>query len=277
MSVGGNKGIRTKEEDESSSDEPLDVWAGVFTEDPILLSQFLALKTPVNEDIIKNFQDKAAELAAKPKKSKREQGWLNDYCLNHAKLLSAENLSTNNGLGPRSDYATPRKPILSQREIPPIKVNELVKKPESFDGHKPPARKWLDDFEKAADVNGWSDQQMVKYFSTFLEKAANDWYVTVGRRKLGPDPNWMDLRSAFIRHYLGDSDKLVLRRQIERTLQGERVKGRKPQILFRGSCVWWSYVSRISQKMILWTSCDRSSVLFIKINSPCATRTPLSN
>jgi len=42
--------------------------------------------------------------------------------------------------------------------------------------------------------------------------------------KLGSNPTWPDLRSAFIRHYLGDSDKQVLRREIEKTCQGEREK-----------------------------------------------------
>jgi len=42
-------------------------------------------------------------------------------------------------------------------KIPPIKLNELVKKPDSSDGLKPPARKWFDDYEKASEANGWSD------------------------------------------------------------------------------------------------------------------------
>jgi len=53
---------------------------------------------------------------------------------------------------------------------------------------------------------------MAKYFSTFLDRAANDLFVTVAKRKLGSNPSWMDLEAAFIRHYLGDPDKIVLRR-----------------------------------------------------------------
>lgn len=59
-------------------------------------------------------------------------------------------------------------------KIPAIRLNELVKKPQNFDGYNPPARKWVDDYEKAAEANGWSQPQKVKYFSTFLEKSAND-------------------------------------------------------------------------------------------------------
>lgn len=200
----------------------------ILTEDPILLSQFLALKVAVNDGIVKSFQDRATELATLEKKTKKQQTLLDDFIIHHDKLkvthvnqsvLSEELINPSEQ---QQNVDTKSAGIIAN--IPAIKLNELVKKPEQFDGYKPPARKWIDDYENASNANGWSENQKVKYFSTFLDKSANDWYVTVGKRELGLTPNWQDLKTAFIRHYLGDSDIIVLRRQIERTFQGEKEK-----------------------------------------------------
>ena len=42
-------------------------------------------------------------------------------------------------------------------------MNELVIRPEVFDGVKPKPRKWLDDYEDATQANGWTDRIAVKY------------------------------------------------------------------------------------------------------------------
>lgn len=200
-------------------------------EELIKLSQVLSMGVIINQKLIRTFQAKAAELGSKKKLTAKEARWMADYCTHHTKLqesavdssgdlesnenyLEAEamqdkNQSNERGFRPRANY-------------PAIRINELVKKPEIFDGNKPPARRWIDDYEKAAQVNGWPDAVKVKYFSTFLDRAANDWFVTVAKRKLGDSPVWSDLRAAFIRHYLGDADKQMLRRQLEQTKQGER-------------------------------------------------------
>jgi len=204
-----------------------------FTDDPLTLSQFLALQQPFNEAIIRNFQEKAAELALKEETTPKGRKWLRDYCINHGKLVQPKKDATGEGssvsLSNRAlfeEAATHEAPrsVIVPTKTPAIKLNELVKKPESFDGYKPPSRKWIDNYEKASEANDWSEQLMVRYFPTFLDKTANDWFVTVAKRKLGSNPTWPDLRSAFIRHYLGDSDKQVLRREIERAYQGEKEK-----------------------------------------------------
>lgn len=160
-----------------------------------------------------------------------------DYCMHHHELydrcekvdaesISATNLydhltTTDKGMVSKVEQTSGSK---GGAKPPAIKLNELVKKPESFDGYKPPARRWVDDYEKASQANGWSEELMVRYFSTFLEKAANDWFLAIANKKLGLKPTWSDLKSAFIRHYLGDSDKQVLRRQVEKCQQGDREK-----------------------------------------------------
>jgi len=115
-------------------------------------------------------------------------------------------------------------PDPKEEPIPKIRLNELIIRPETFDGTKPPPRQWLDDYERAAHANGWRERTMVKHLQTFIIKAAQDWYVTIAKRKLGTDPSWQEVRAAFLRHYLGGSDKAVVRRQIERTRQGDNEK-----------------------------------------------------
>lgn len=65
-----------------------------------------------------------------------------------------------------------------------IKLNQLVRKPETFNGVRPNPRRWIDDYEDAMIANGWSDGVAVKYFSTFLSGDALDWYKTSVRTQL---------------------------------------------------------------------------------------------
>lgn len=114
-----------------------------------------------------------------------------------------------NAAGPqviRPDGSPPSPPFpqvttqLAPKVEPVIELNELVVKPEN--GHKPPARKWLDDYERAGDADGWSNEVRANYFATFLQGSAYDWLVTIARLKLNDKPEWRDLRVAFIRHFL---------------------------------------------------------------------------
>lgn len=215
-----------KEEESGHAKESEDI----FGEDLITLSQVLKLDKVLSEKLTKAFQDKAAEIGAKSKQSAKEIRWLSDYCANHRYLIEDKasrraslSAGSNKNLFEVPDEAgTDEKDASSEIKPPAIKLNELVKRPEMFDGQKPPARKWIDDYEKAAEVNGWNDKLKVRYFSTFLDRSANDWFVGIAKEKLDDDSSWSDLKSIFIRYYLGDSDKMVLRRQINQTMQGER-------------------------------------------------------
>lgn len=49
-----------------------------------------------------------------------------------------------------------------------IKLNELVIKPETFDGTRPSPAIWWEDFSDAVLANGWSEIIALKYFGTSL-------------------------------------------------------------------------------------------------------------
>lgn len=108
------------------------------------------------------------------------------------------------------------------RNVPAIKLNELVMKPDSFDGLKPPARRWIDDYERCAKANSWSESVMVTYFPTFLKGRALDWYMALAQRKISSSSNWPEVRQVFIRHYLGEADRQYIKRQIEHCYQKEK-------------------------------------------------------
>lgn len=94
-------------------------------------------------------------------------------------LLSSNSIEANSTLG----QTNPIGELTARMNT--IKLNELVLKPETFDGINPQPRKWIDDYEKAAKTNNWTDEITTKYFPTFLNKSAYDWYVAIALRKLG--------------------------------------------------------------------------------------------
>lgn len=100
-----------------------------------------------------------------------------------------------------------------------INLNQLVVKPATFDGRRPNARKWIDDFSDAIEANDWSDQIAVKYFSTFLSDTAYTWFKTEIRPKLNPKWKFKDIEEEFKQNYLGASDYQRLSKQVEEMMQ----------------------------------------------------------
>lgn len=100
-----------------------------------------------------------------------------------------------------------------------IKLNELVVKPERFEGRKEGARRWIEDYEDASSANGWSEEIMVKYISTFFSKTARDWYSTMVLPSVTSETQWSEIRAKFIRHYVGPQEAEALREEIRLTRQ----------------------------------------------------------
>lgn len=184
----------------------------------------------MSKDIVRHFQSQAANLTKVKNRNRKDQDWLDDYILHHDQLMDAYKSDDESVVSKVNLFEDGNDTVIKYRSIPQvvpvpaIKLNELVKKPEVFDGIRPPPRKWIDDFEKASEANGWTEQQQSKYFSTFLEKSGNDWFVTRSRKQLGRDETWKNLKKIFIKYWVGDSEKQTLRRQINSTFQGEREK-----------------------------------------------------
>lgn len=189
--------------------------------EPITLSKFLQLNAVVPEEMLAAFETKSIALASKKRLSKFENDWVKDYIINSPRLRQVDRSSQEGGVSgvasavsklqikerplPKrpdesgessdSDYSeldnfeTPPE-RMRKRGLPKIKLNELVLKPEVFDGVKPQPRRWIDDCEKAARANAWTDHLYCQYLPTFLTKSALDWFVTIGENKVVRNPKW---------------------------------------------------------------------------------------
>ena len=134
---------------------------------------------------------------------------------------------------------------LEKCSIKTIKLNELVIRPEIFDGDTPQPRRWLLEYEEAIIANGWDDYIAIKYLPTFLRKDAKDWYMTeiksviLNRDPSIPfNPKWAYVHEAFCLNYTSEGDYEKLRREIDRAMQ-------KPNEL---AC---SYVPRMRRLLLL--------------------------
>lgn len=106
-----------------------------------------------------------------------------------------------------------------------IKLNELVIRPAVFDGQNPKPRRWIQDFSEAVLANGWTDAIAVKYFPTFLTKAAKDWFFIDIKPQLQPETKFIELHKAFVVNFVNQYEKDDLSRVIENAKQrpGESV------------------------------------------------------
>lgn len=96
----------------------------------------------------------------------------------------------------------------------------MVINPIKFDGSNKKPGEWLLDFDHAIEQNGWSDDQVVKYFSAFLENAALDWYRTNALKKINPGTTWLQLRKLFESYFMADVNQISLLQQLEECRQG---------------------------------------------------------
>lgn len=108
---------------------------------------------------------------------------------------------------------------LPETNMHTIKVNELVIKPEVFDGEKPKPRRWLADYQEAIIANGWDDYISIKYFPTFLARAAKDWYFTDVRCTLRPSSKWIHVKKLFEANFIQESDFEQLSQAVENMRQ----------------------------------------------------------
>ena len=111
---------------------------------------------------------------------------------------------------------------LKKLNITSIKLNELVIKPEIFDGKHPKPRRWLLDYEEAIIANGWDDFIAIKYLPTFLKNGsdAKAWYITeIKPYKNNPNARWEGVHDAFCTNYLSEGDSETLRKEVERAVQ----------------------------------------------------------
>ena len=174
----------------------------------------------LSPDAMSLYHSAVTSLLNKPSTSASEKGFIKDYAAVMAQITQQA-----------FSKPTASKEVLEIQRNPKniIKLNELVMKPEPFDGERPRPRRWISDYEEAMLANGWSEEIAIKYFPTFLKGSAKDWYLTDVRPE--PVTKWEDVKSLFINNYLGESDYQQLSLAIEamRQRQGESVSSFIPR------------------------------------------------
>lgn len=159
-------------------------------------------------------------LTQKPNISHNEKNFISDYAKTMAVLTTQA----------QRPEVSPELLRIQRDPSNIIRINELVIKPEPFDGERPRPRRWLSDYEEAISANGWSEAIAIKYFPTFLEGAAKDWYFTDVRTQR--IHGWHDVKKLYSLNYLGESDYQQLSVAIDKMTQqaGESVSTFIPRL-----------------------------------------------
>lgn len=107
----------------------------------------------------------------------------------------------------------------SEPSLQNIRMNDILNKPDKFQGQRSSARRWLDDFECASIANNWTNSTKVRIFPGFLEKSAREWYAGI----IQPYPhlygNWSILRAKFVRFFIGPEELDTLKEEIRKARQ----------------------------------------------------------
>lgn len=167
---------------------------------PRLLSkEFEAGGNFVPQDVVDEYLRVASSLMLLTSLNEDERKWLFDFSSTMPLVLKAER-DLNSMVNRRAAGNTAPEKALPQVPAPNhngsealyddpsfesktetrIKLNELVQRPDVFDGKQSNARRWIEDFEAAAEANDWTENVKIKYISAFLGRSK--WKGTVAIR-----------------------------------------------------------------------------------------------
>lgn len=94
-------------------------------------------------------------------------------------------------------------------------------KADVFEGKSIEARSWIENYERMAIANDWTEATMLKYLPSFLNKSALEWFVTMCQPNLTSFTAWTTVKDMLIKHYLGDQDYMIHRRRLNNLFQKE--------------------------------------------------------
>jgi len=100
-----------------------------------------------------------------------------------------------------------------------VKLNDLVVIPSKFDGSRVKARRWLDDYLRAAVSNSWNYATMAKYFQAYLAGSALDWFAVMVQSDASRAIDWNNVYASFCRFYIGKDEDLALERSLKDSIQ----------------------------------------------------------
>lgn len=199
--------------DEDDPDEEIDQKEG----DTQSKKDLISLDTLV-EDITSRFARLRASLS--PKKRKDSTAQRENFEDATESVEETENMANEPDPDEGSKTYQPQE-VIAMLSSTKIKLNELVIKPDIFDGTRPRPRHWWENYEDAVLANCWSHLEAIKYFSTFLSGPARDWYMTELREKVvsGLVYRLDHIKKPFKDNFLGDADYKSLCRYLSQMRQ----------------------------------------------------------
>lgn len=200
-------------------------------EDIETLSYYLNNSTTSKRRIINNYREHILNLIYTKDWNFHEKNIIFDY-INNFKTTSknlfdimaqdqtensASDQADGNSAGPTQDTNVTR--IYLAATMQKVNLNQLVCKPDTFDGTKPRPREWLEEYEECYQANDWLESTAIKYFPTFLTGPAKDWFRAFVRPKLARIDTWDELKKCFVSYYMGDDELTALKKELRETHQ----------------------------------------------------------
>lgn len=104
-----------------------------------------------------------------------------------------------------------------------IDLSKLVRKPKMFNGVDTNPRVWFEEYDFSCELNSWTLEQKVKYFSAFLEGSALRWYkfdVKSAERANPPQPvTWPMIETKFKKNFFNSMSEAKIGRLIDEKRQ----------------------------------------------------------
>lgn len=95
---------------------------------------------------------------------------------------------------------------------------KMLRRPKDFSGSPSEARKWLQDYEFCAKVNGWTEQTKAARFPAFLAESARNWYAVAILNTIH-ERSFATIRQQFLLVFMPHSTKTTIANELDCKLQ----------------------------------------------------------
>lgn len=113
---------------------------------------------------------------------------------------------------------TPEKLNKLENKKPKHKMEKMIVKPDSFSGQGD-IKTFIRQYEKAAQINNWDDDEKIKFLSIFLKETANIFLQNLENK--GGNLSWENLKSEFINEFQPIGYSIILKNKLENRKQND--------------------------------------------------------
>ncbi|CAI6363614.1 unnamed protein product [Macrosiphum euphorbiae] len=113
---------------------------------------------------------------------------------------------------------TPEKLNILENKNPKHKMEKMIVKPDSFSGQGD-IKTFIRQYEKAAQINNWNDDEKIKFLSIFLKETANKFLQNLENKR--ENWSWENLKSEFINEFQPIGYSIILKNKLENRKQND--------------------------------------------------------